>query len=817
MLKLGKLKAKIFLYTLCAYFTSSVYAETEQNYEFNRGFLVGSSDNIDLSRFNRAPIDEGVYSVDVYTNDEWRGRYDLNIIRQKNGTLGVCYTAKMLTDFGINANELNNKLSADPSFCGELSQWNDNDNIKDILETSSLKLLISMPQIYVLSQSAGYVPSEFWDAGIPAINISYISNYYDSHYSDNSAQDTKSFYLNLDGGLSFNGWLLKHAGNVTWQNTSKFNWDSNQTYVQRSIAAIKSNFVLGQFYTESSLFDSIKLNGAKLATNNNMYPDGMSSYAPDINGVAMSNALVTVRQNGNIIYQTSVSPGPFSIKDISSIGFGGDLDVTVQEADGSENTFVVPYASISQLSRPGFTHYQVAAGKADMDNLRNKPNILQASIQHGLNNTFTLYSGTTLFDDYQAYLIGTGINTGIGALGFDVTYAKTSFDDVSKSGYNYRLSFNQQFTETNTNLVVSASHSSSQDYFDANEALYFIDDYKRGGTDNSLPRKNVLNLTINQNLPSGYGSFYLTGQIYNYWGDTNTRKQIQQTYNNRLGNLSYSLAFTRVYSNNNADNRLSIGFTYSLGSSQRRTTITSNALFNNSHFGSAQVGLSGALDKDSLATYGITSAVGTGGNQSIALNTNYRSSLSNVSANFSQGNHFRQFGAGANGSFIIHSGGVTFTPNTSDTMTLIEAKNAKGATIPGSLGTRIDSNGYAISSYVRPYRLNTIAIDPKGSSDDVVFDNTSLQVVPYEGTITKVKFDTKIEKTRVFNVVNIEGKPLTFGQNVVNENNESIGVVGQGGQVFIYDDKATDAIVEGLTGKCSFLLNDSNESEKVCL
>ncbi|WP_392553490.1 fimbria/pilus outer membrane usher protein [Orbus wheelerorum] len=817
MLKSEKLKTKIFLFTVFACFTRSAIADIPQDYEFNKGFLAGSTDNIDLKRFNKASIDEGIYSVDVYTNDQWRGRYDLNITKQQSGVLGVCYTAKMLNDFGINARELNSKLSSDPSFCGELSTWNNSDNIKDVFEPSSLKLLISMPQIYVLSHSVGYVPAEFWDTGIPAINVSYISNYYDSHYSGNNAQDTKSFYLNLDSGVSFNGWLLKNSGNFIWQNTDKLKWDSNQTYVQRSIASIRSNFVLGQFYTESSLFDSVKLKGAKLSTNDNMYPDGMSSYAPDINGLAMSNALVTVRQNGNIIYQTSVSPGPFSIKDISSIGFGGDLDVTVKEADGSENKFVVPYASISQLSRPGFTHYQVAIGKADVENLTNKPNILQASIQHGLNNTLTLYSGATLFNDYQAYLLGTGLNTGIGALGFDITYAKTSFDDVSRSGYNYRLSFNQQFTDTNTNLIISASHSSSKDYLDTNEALYFIDDYKRRIKNNLLTRKNVINMTINQNLPSGYGSFYLTGQIYNYWGDSKTRKQIQQTYNNHFGNLSYSLTFTRVYSDNNADNRFSIGFNYPLGSIDRRTTATSSTLFNNSHFGSTQVGLSGTLDNDGLATYGVSSSVGTGGNQSVALNTNYRSSVSNLSANFSQGNHYRQFGVGANGSFIMHGGGVTFTPNTSNTMTLIEAKDAKGATIPGSLGTNIDSNGYAIASYVRPYRLNTISIDPKGSNEDVTFDNTSMQVVPYEGTITKVKFDTKIEKTRVYNVVNNEGKPLVFGQNVVNQNNESIGVVGQGGQVFIYDDKATEAIVEGRKGKCSFLLNESNEKDRVCL
>ncbi|MEX5990427.1 fimbria/pilus outer membrane usher protein [Providencia hangzhouensis] len=70
------------------------------------------------------------------------------------------------------------------------------------------------------------------------------------------------------------------------------------------------------------LFDSISLRGAKIATDDNMYPDGMSTYAPEIRGIAQSNALVTVTQNNSIIYQTTVAPGPFSLTDVYPSGYG---------------------------------------------------------------------------------------------------------------------------------------------------------------------------------------------------------------------------------------------------------------------------------------------------------------------------------------------------------------------------------------------------------------------------------------------------------------------------------------------------------------
>jgi outer membrane usher protein len=64
--------------------------------------------------------------------------------------------------------------------------------------------------------------------------------------------------------------------------------------------------------------------------------------------------------------------------------------------------------------------------------------------------------------------------------------------------------------------------------------------------------------------------------------------------------------------------------------------------------------------------------------------------------------------------------------------------------LPGSPGTRVDSNGYAILPYLRPYRINAVEIDPKGSQDDIAFDRTVAQVVPWEGSVVK-SFGTTVQ------------------------------------------------------------------------
>lgn len=70
-----------------------------------------------------------------------------------------------------------------------------------------------------------------------------------------------------------------------------------------------------------------------------MLPDSMQSFTPLVQGVAQSNALITVSQNGYTIYQKEVPPGPFTIADLQLSGSGSDLDVSIKEADGSVRSF----------------------------------------------------------------------------------------------------------------------------------------------------------------------------------------------------------------------------------------------------------------------------------------------------------------------------------------------------------------------------------------------------------------------------------------------------------------------------------------------
>lgn len=54
----------------------------------------------------------------------------------------------------------------------------------------------------------------------------------------------------------------------------------------------------------------------QLASDDNMLPNSQRGFAPTVRGIANSSAIVTIRQNGYVIYQSNVPAGAFEINDL---------------------------------------------------------------------------------------------------------------------------------------------------------------------------------------------------------------------------------------------------------------------------------------------------------------------------------------------------------------------------------------------------------------------------------------------------------------------------------------------------------------------
>ncbi|HHR6019992.1 TPA: fimbria/pilus outer membrane usher protein, partial [Providencia alcalifaciens] len=300
------------------------------------------------------------------------GQFTLNFIKNAQGDIAPELTPEQLDTFGVNVPHIP-VLKDLPK--GEL--------ISDLgalipqattrLDLSRLRLTISVPQVAMQSLISRNADPSLWDDGIPALMANYnvSAGRTTSRYDGKKNQNTNVF-ASARLGANAGPWRLRSnlthsrfeysGGNNSSATTNTQTYFSNTT-LSRDIRALRSTLLVGESSTGSDVFDGVPFKGVQLTSNEQMLPSQLRGYAPAISGVANSNARVTIRQNGNIVYEAYVAPGPFYINDIQQAGLSGDYDVTVTEADGAQRQFVVPYSSLPVMLRPGGWKYEVASGR----------------------------------------------------------------------------------------------------------------------------------------------------------------------------------------------------------------------------------------------------------------------------------------------------------------------------------------------------------------------------------------------------------------------------------------------------------------------
>ena len=805
---------------------------------FDRSMLSGAGQNTtDLSRFERGNfVFPGSYSADIYLNEVAVGRSDVRFATPSTDASAIpCTTRALLDKLGLHpaklADQLIDELASDRA-CVDIARVIPGASIS--FDLADLRLDVSVPQAYLGQHARGYVDPKYWDSGVNAGLLNYNFNSY--HTRSGGVAQTSS-YLGLHAGLNLGRWHLRHDSSSNWQSAiagrpASYRWQNIATYAQRDLPGLHAQLTLGDSFTSGEIFDSFGLRGVQLATDDRMLPQSLRGYAPTVRGVADSNAKVTVRQNGMVIYQTTVAPGPFTIDDLYATGYGGDFEVSVAEATGRTHNFSVPYASVPQLLRPGVTRFSVAAGQLRDESIQHQPGVVQATMQRGFSNLLTGYAGAEGAQGYGAMLLGSALNTSYGAFAMDATTARTRIPGMAMlSGQSVRLSYSRIMAQTGTSLTVAAYRYSTSGYLALGDATRARDYARRGlpvfasGTPqpiliNGVPvsslltpaqqaalagsdlndlfvpagvdrQRNNFTLTLGQRLGARGGSLYLNGSVRDYWNRGGTDTQFQVSYNNSVGRVNYSVSASRERDLfGRRDTRVMVNLTVPLGNGAHTPLLTGGLSHDSSGDVQEQATLSGTAGVDDRFSYGATAthdggsgagAVGTIG----SINGGYRGAHVQVNAGFGAGSGYAQASLNLAGGIVAHPGGITFGQPLGDTVAIIEAPDAAGARIGNAAGVRVDHRGYALVPYLNPYLLDTVSIDPSGLPLDVQLDNTSTQLAPRAGAVVLVKFKSESGRFVLIQAQLADGKTLPFGAEVTDAQGQAVGMVGQAGRMMV--------------------------------
>ncbi|WP_142483003.1 fimbria/pilus outer membrane usher protein [Klebsiella oxytoca] len=775
--------------TLALLLAAPIFSVQAELY-FNPRFLADDPAAVaDLSGFaNGQEVPPGTYRVDIYLNDGFMTTRDVTFnSSESDRSLVPCLTRGQLAGMGVNTTSIKGIGALASDACVPLTE-----TIKDAttrFDVGLQRLYLTVPQAFMGNRARGYIPPELWDHGINAGLLNY--NFTGNNVHNDIGGSSNYAYLNLQSGLNLGAWRLRD--NTTWSYSSS---GSSST-------------------TNGDVFDGINFRGAQLASDDNMLPDSQKGFAPVIHGIARGTAQVSVKQNGYEIYQSTVPPGPFTINDLYSAGNGGDLQVTIKEADGSSQVFTVPYSSVPVLQREGHTRYAVTAGEyRSGNNQQEKPKFFQSTVMRGLPAGWTLYGGTQLADRYRAFNLGVGKNLGqLGALSLDITQANATLpDDSEHQGQSVRFLYNKSLTDTGTNIQLVGYRYSTRGYFSFADTTYnrmsgynvetqdgvievkpkFTDYYNL-----AYNKRGRVQLSVTQQL-GRTATLYLSGSHQTYWGTGKADQQLQAGLNAAVDDINWTLSYslTRNAWQQGRDQMLalnvSIPFSHWMRSDSTSAWRNGNASYSMSNDLNGRTtslaGLYGTLLEDNNLSYSVQTGYAGGGDGNSGgtgyAALNYRGGYGNANVGYSRSDGIKQLYYGLSGGVLAHADGVTLSQPMNDTVVLIKAPGADGVKVENQTGVRTDWRGYAVLPYATEYRENRVALDTNTLANNVDLDDAVVSIVPTHGAIARAEFKASVGMKLLMTLTH-NGKPVPFGAIASAVDSQGSSIVADNGQVYL--------------------------------
>ena len=757
--------------------------------QFNTDVLdINDRKNIDLSQFTRSGyIMPGVYTMVVHVNKNDLPEQPVTFMAPENDPKGseACLSPELVNQLGLKEKLLSTLNWTHGGRCLDASSLAGMEARGDLASSS---LYLNIPQAYLEYSSENWDPPSRWDDGIPGLLFDYNVNAQTQKHQKGGS--SYSLSGNGTGGANLGAWRLRadwqanlnHQTGSSQPTDKQFDW--SRYYAYRAIPALRSRLTMGEDYLNSDIFDSLRFTGVSLRSDDSMLPPNLRGYAPEVTGVAKTNAKVVVSQQGRVLYETQVAAGPFRIQDLND-AVSGDLDVKVEEQDGSVQAFKMSTASIPYLTRPGSLRYKLAAGKpSDFHHRYRGPLFGTGEFSWGVSNGWSLYGGALLGGDYNALALGIGRDLMLlGALSFDVTQSRATlpYDGETLSGGSYRLSYSKTFDELDSQVTFAGYRFSEQNFMSMSEFLDAREYGRRFGNS-----KEMYTITYNQQLRDLGLSAYLNYSHQTYWDrPANDRYSLTLSRYFDLGsmkNLSLSLsAYRNRYNERNDDGAyLSLSVPWGNGA-----TLSYNTTVNrddNSH----RVGYYDRLDERSNYQFSA------GGSRSGASLSGYYTrdgDLARMTANASyQQDRYGAVGLSAQGGMTLtaEGGALHRSSMAGGTRLLLDTEGVAGVPVRG-YGSAVATNrwGKAVVTDVNSYYRNKASIDLDKLGDNAEATKSVVQATLTEGAIGYRKFAVIAGEKAMAVIKLADGSEPPFGATVLNARKQETGIVNDGGSVYL--------------------------------
>lgn len=758
--------------------------------EFNINVMdVDDRKNIDVSQFTHAGyVMPGEYSLTLKVNGSEIRDVSVTFFTPDDDPHASipCLTPEMVSLFGLKDEAL------------EKVRW-ENEKISRCLDTKSLpgmtvkgelsnaSLNISLPQAYLQFSSPDWDPPSRWDDGVAGLLFDYNVN-----ASQTKMQNESNSSLSGNGtaGANLGAWRLRadwQAQRYSSRGYTSQDMQWSRYYLYRALPKLGAKLVIGESDLDSSLFDSFRYTGVSLVTDDSMLPPNLQGYAPEVTGIARTNAKVTISQQGRVIYETQVAPGPFRIQELSS-AVRGTLDVKVEEQDGSVRMSKIDTADIPYLTRPGMVRYKAALGKpTDWKHRLEGESFTTGEFSWGVSNGWSLFGGVMGSKQYSAISMGIGRDLlSLGAISFGITESRAILPgEDMKRGASYSLSYSKRFEKINGQVTFAGYRFSEKNFMTMND---YLERRYGDSTLNSIwgRQKELYTVTLSKAMDDWNMNIYGNYSYRTYWNRPDSeRYSINLSKYMDIGkwkNVSLSLTGYRSQAWGIKDDGAYIGVSVPW---ENGADVSYNAQSTSSGL-SQTVGWYDAIDGNN--SYNLQAGTAPGNKMLASGYFSHDGDMLNstISASYTEGS-YSSLGMSLQGGVTATRYGAALHPQSQSggTRLMIDTGDADGVPLNhnGSIEhTNIFGKGVLgnLSSYWR----NNEGIDVNALSDDMEVSHPLTEITLTEGAIGYRKLQVLTGRKLMAVIKFADGSNPAFGATVWRDKQQT-GVIDDGGNVWL--------------------------------
>ncbi|HGB4253791.1 TPA: fimbria/pilus outer membrane usher protein [Salmonella enterica subsp. enterica serovar Virchow] len=753
----------------------SSLAYSKSQYSFDPRFLP---EGVDISGLgSRRP--EGNYLVDIYVNGQFIESRELSFSRQKTrDDLAPCLTAEVLYQLGVRPD---NDLASGEVTCLNLTSSPYN---SVTFNFNTMELRLTFPQQSLLTSTSA-VSAQDIDDGIPAILLNYQGG---TRLSRQAGRETRNDYINFTPGINVGGWRYRNQVSYT-KNTGSSQWRGTYGALERGFFEYKSRLIIGEHYTQSTLYDNYQLTGLQLLTDEGMYSSSELEYTPIVKGVAESDSQIIIKQSGITLLSESVPAGPFAFPVYGTPYSGGQLDVEVIGINGDVKRYTVYNSSLPVMLKQGAFKYSAAVGQ--IQNSSGWHLVSQGEAFYGTKFNSTLYSGYQAGAGFLVLTLGMGMDLGVaGAVTTDITASKSREKSL---GTSYTIKYNKRINAIDSSVNASLTQRAPE--------FTTLSDFSKNGISAAFRRNVSLSLWKSLNT-FGSLSINLSDTQYHNRINNNLSASLGHQFNMWGGYISTSYSISREIGRTRTNKLLGVNLSFPFG---RHKSQSLNYTYSRSETGRTNqtLGISGRITEDDHLNYTLqqtlTHTRTSPSRKSSYASATYFSPYGVYTGAFTTSNGASNQNYTASGGLIIHEEGVDIVQRMGETSALVSVDSVAGVKVGHYPGVFTNFRGFAVTPYLQAYRRNTVVLNEKETPEYIYLKNIRKITTPSRGAISRIRFDAQTGKSALIALTLRNGKkpPLGAIASVKNSHKMNTGIVDDGGELYMTGLKSTDKIVVG--------------------